>query len=164
MLKRHTVLAVASATFLALTSSYVLAQEQDYEGSIADVVAVLKELDKKGYAGVKSIELEEGFNTGYEYEVTGIDKNGQFFKLEIDAQTGKVPELRTIPHFVSVLTVAKSLEKAGYDAISKIALEYVDGMYYYQVRAINDKGEKVKVIVNAISGVEENKSQHKKAK
>ncbi len=102
-------------------------------------------LDKAGYIAVKKVEYDDGV-----YKVDAVNRQRQYVKVKVSAQTGKVISIKgtSSAKSISMLEAAQHVVAAGYQHIYRMTIDD-DG---YKVKATNKNDKKVKLKVNATTG------------
>ncbi len=108
------------------------------------MVAVLKLLDQAGYKHIHNIEFDHDV-----YKVETFDAQGEKLTFKVAAVNGVIPAQAKPVTYITMLAAAEKLQADGYKVIHEVEFEH--GMY--KAKALNEKGKKVKVIVNALTGV-----------
>lgn len=108
----------------------------------APLSSVLQNLSDKGFAAVRQIKYKDGI-----YKAEVINSQGKEIDIRINAQTG-VPSKLPAKNNLTMLDAVKKVEAAGYSHLYKVEAE--NGKY--EVKALDEKGNKVKLEVDAMTG------------
>ena len=138
MVKKQMINMCLGSMFMLVFSTTVFADT----ANVLNVSEILKRLQAANYTAIHEVELEKNI-----YDVKALNSKGQKVKLSIDAKTGDVPAQDTKSSSLSIQQAAEKVETAGY-VIHKIESE----KNHFEIKAIDAKGKKVKLKVNANTG------------
>jgi uncharacterized membrane protein YkoI len=132
------------STVLAAASTETTSTTQ-IKSTVLPISEILKRLETAGYRVYHKIELNNDV-----YEAKAISKQGDEVKIEINAKTGALvePKDEKDHQHLTLLQVANKVESSGYHTIRQIK---TDGAGY-KVKALNAKGDSVKLFVDAKTG------------
>ncbi|MBN9288370.1 MAG: hypothetical protein BGO43_09060 [Gammaproteobacteria bacterium 39-13] len=141
---------IISASFLLGSFLIVLSPLSLAEGvktQPGQMDKALSALQDKGYVIVKKIEFNSKNGT---FMAKVVNAEGKNLNLQIDPQTGELSKEKGDITGWTAREIAKKVNDAGYDNIYEINTELFGNAY--KVKALNDKGEKVSLKVDAKTG------------
>lgn len=138
---KSTLLAVCMGA--AMFSAPVVMAKDEVTKDMMPMSKVLNGLQTKGFDVVKKIEFDDGM-----YEAKILNAVGKEMKLKMNAKTGEIEKPKEGLVWLTALDIAKKVEDAGYNNISKIDAEGKE----YEVKAFNKEGKETKLKVNAETG------------
>lgn len=144
-MKNSTVVSLCFGSLLAFAAPLSLADSA--QSQPGQMYKVLTELKAKGYVIVKKIEFD-GSNGAFMANV--VNAEGKNLKLQIDPQTGKIAKEKGDITGWTAMEAAKKVQDAGYTNIYEINTETFGNQF--DVKALNDKGEKISLKVDVKSG------------
>jgi len=138
-------LLIASSVALALVSPFAVAAVAETSTSTPlTMLEVSKKLDQAGYKNIRDIEFEEGV-----FKVKAMDAQGKKVEFKVNAVNGTIPPVAKSVVYLTMAQVIEKTQAAGYKTIKEVEFEH----NHYKVKAIDSHGDKVKLKVDATTGV-----------
>lgn len=137
---------IFSIVIVATSVNAALASDRVPDDAIPITTAV-KNLQSQGYVSIKEIRFDDGV-----YKAKALNAEGYPTRVSINAKTGQITVSERSAHkhdnMGIMLKVIQKVEAAGYTHISKVERSYP----HYEVKAIDQKGKRVKLKVNPATG------------
>lgn len=141
MYKKYALLII---TALLLSFNSVFAEDAPY--TTVPMTTILNTLKSDGVIAIKKIDYSDDI-----YTIKAVTSNGQFLKLTVSPQTGKITNsdvLSDAKKRIEIFQAIKNVEAAGYTHIYEVKTKHE----YFKVKAVNKKDQKVTLEVNATTG------------
>lgn len=145
IMKSSTLISLCLGSIFAFASPLSLADTA--QSQPGQMYKVLTALQSKGYVIVKKVEFDKSKG---DYMAKVVNAEGKNITLQINPQTGELTKEKGDITGWTAIEVAKKVEDAGYKNIYEINTEIFGNEY--DVKVLNDKGEKVSLKVDVKSG------------
>ena len=111
------------------------------------MVKALDDLKSKGYVIVKKIEFD---TTNGAFIAKVVNGEGKNIEIQINPQSGEMTKPKSDIEGFTAIEIAKKVQDAGYSNIYEISTELLSNTY--EVKVLDDKGQKVSLKLDAKSG------------
>ncbi|MBI2792852.1 MAG: PepSY domain-containing protein [Gammaproteobacteria bacterium] len=132
-------------SFIAFNASATLADAPQTQPG--QMIKALEDLKSKGYVIVKKIEFD---TTNGAFVAKVVNGEGKNIEIQINPQSGEMTKPKNDIEGFTAIEIAKKAQDAGYNNIYEINTELLSNTY--EVKALDDKGQKVSLKMDAKSG------------
>lgn len=144
-MKNSTLISLCLGSILAFTAPLTLAEE--HKSQPGQMYKALTKLKDKGYVIIKKIEFDDDNGT---YMATAVNAEGKNITLQVNPKTGTLAKEKGDITGLTAMEVAKKVQDQGYKNIYSINTEIFGDEF--NVKALDDKGEKVSLKVDVKTG------------